>query len=333
MVKNITNIVFEGGGIHGIAYLGALEYLYQIDLLRNLRRAAGTSSGAIAACITSFHHPFDVTKSITNSLDYRKVPYQEDFNELAFIPEDIKNGMEPLFGDIGCLYRLISQYGWYSTDYFYQWLKQVIANQFNHKKKPPYTFQDFKDSSLHKDNHPFLDLFITGTNLTTGTSQVFSYETTPLMEVAYAVRISVSIPLFFEAITVNQPEITGNSLTNVFCDGGILRNYPIKLFDQLKYSPNLLRGANMGTLGLCFQSRMQNHSIHNLFDFIWSLASTFSQVQEESFYNDPMDRIRSIVIDPLDISPIDFNVTTGDQTYHQLYLQGYSAAKAYFAQS
>ena len=74
MVKNISNLVFEGGGVLGIAYLGVLDYLYRNNLTDNLKRTAGTSAGAIAACITSFGLPFEGVKAIGESLDYRRVP-------------------------------------------------------------------------------------------------------------------------------------------------------------------------------------------------------------------------------------------------------------------
>ncbi|MDF2941904.1 MAG: patatin-like phospholipase family protein [Herbinix sp.] len=333
MVNDISNLVFEGGGVLGIAYLGVLDYLFQNDLMKNVKRTAGTSAGAIAACITSFHLPFEDIKIIADSLDYSKVPYEGEYdNNPLPLPTEVKNSIEPFFGDINCLYRLVTSYGWFSSEYFYEWLKKVIANQFNPSKRPPYTFQDFKTPSLHKDNRSFYDLFIIGTNLTTGSSNVFSYETTPTMEVANAVRISMSIPLFFEAIKVNQSEITGNALTNVYCDGGVMNNYPIKLFDSLRYNPNLLRGVNMDTLGARFMSKNPYLTIDNLLEYIWSLIHSYNRIQQEAYYSSPMDRIRSINIYPMDISPIDFNIHPNDKRYRSLYYQGYSATEAFFSQ-
>lgn len=129
----INNLVFEGGGILGISYLGALDYLYQNDKLQSVKRTAGTSSGALTACITGLNLPFKDIKNIADSLEYGKVPYREDFGRFDFIPEETRNSMQPLFGDVNCLYRLITGYGWFSTEYIYEWLKQVIANQFNEK--------------------------------------------------------------------------------------------------------------------------------------------------------------------------------------------------------
>ena len=68
MTKTITNLVFEGGGVLGIAYLGVLDYLYHNGLMMHLKRTAGTSAGAITSCITSFCLPFEEIKNISASL-------------------------------------------------------------------------------------------------------------------------------------------------------------------------------------------------------------------------------------------------------------------------
>jgi NTE family protein len=45
--------------------------------------------------------------------------------------------------------------------------------------------------------------------------------------VADAVRISMSIPFFFEARYYEQ-----NGSNDAYCDGGVLNNYPIDTFDE-----------------------------------------------------------------------------------------------------
>ena len=44
------NLVFEGAGIRGIAYCGALMELDEKGMLADIKRVGGTSSGAITAC-------------------------------------------------------------------------------------------------------------------------------------------------------------------------------------------------------------------------------------------------------------------------------------------
>ena len=56
MIHSISNLVFEGGGVRGIAYGGALEALAKAALLPKIQRAAGTSAGAITACLAALKY-------------------------------------------------------------------------------------------------------------------------------------------------------------------------------------------------------------------------------------------------------------------------------------
>jgi len=329
MFYGIKNLVFEGGGVLGIAYLGVLDFLDQHGILQKVHRVAGTSAGAITACITCFNLPFNELRRIADSLDYRKIPEKENHPDLAYIPAFVKNELEKIFGDVDSIYRLITDYGWYSSQYFYNWLKEQISSQFDKSKKlPPYTFADFKNPYIHKNERPFLDLYVIGTDISVKMSKVFSFETTPNMEVAEAVRISMSIPLFFEAIKLQN--YTNNSLLNVFSDGGVMRNYPINIFDSKNFQDQFLYGVNGQTLGARFISDVKYKEIHNFLDFITNLVLSFLQVQQDTYRNNLKDVARSIEIYTNDISSVDFNITTNDKTYNFLYQQGYAAAHSYF---
>lgn len=331
MYYPINNLVFEGGGILGIAYLGVLNYLSQAGILQNVRRVAGTSAGAVTACLTSFNLPFGDIQRMVDTLDFRKIPGKEKPPGLENLPDIVKKEVEKYFGDIDCLYRLFTKYGWYSSQYFYDWLKKQIADQFDSSKKgPPYTFADFRNPYLHKNNRPFRDLYIIGTDISHKASRVFSYETTPSMEVAEAVRISISIPLFFEAITIENQEFNPYHLPSVFSDGGVMRNYPINLFDQANYRDKVMYGVNAQTLGARFNSQVHYSKIHNLIDFVKNLFLSYLSIQQDVYNNSPEDRARSIQINTKEISPVNFNITPHDETYHFLYQEGYHAAYRYF---
>lgn len=334
MPNRITNLVFEGGGILGIAYLGVLDYLNKNNLLKNIKRIAGASAGAITACLTSFNLPFEELKALADTLEYKKVPEKGNDDLLRFIPEEIKKTIEGLFGDINCLYRLLKRYGWYSSEFFYNWIRDAINDQFDaSKKKPPYTFADFRNPSIHKQERTFSDLFIIGTNISTGTTRVFSFETTPLVEVARAVRISMSIPLYFESIEQIEPDSPGFGQNSYFSDGGVMDNYPINIFDTSLYGQELYRGVNRNTMGACFVSDIKFKKINNLVEFAEALVHTLLRVQEDAFHRNPLDKARSIMINTGEISATNFDVSLNDSTYQFLYNQGYEAAKDYFQKS
>lgn len=330
MFSKPTNLVFEGGGVFGIAYLGVLQYLWQSNIISNINRVAGTSAGAITACITCFHLPFEETKKIVDTLDYKKVPEKEMHPDLRKMDRNLLNEFGKVFNDFDCVYRLIKNYGWYSSEYFYSWIKKQIEAQFESSKKlPPYTFADFKNSDIHKDQRQFWDLYIVGTDLSYRTSKIFSFETTPNMEVAEAVRISMSIPLFFEAIQLNEDK-TLKDAERIFCDGGVMWNYPINIFDSLTFKAHNMPGVNHQTLGARFLCKAKYYNINNIINYVKNLYLAQLHVQQDAFNHSSEDMARSIEIDTGDLSAIDFNITTGDETYNFLYNQGYNAAKAYF---
>ena len=43
----INNIVFSGGGIKGLIFIGCLKYLEENNLLKNIKAISGTSIGGV----------------------------------------------------------------------------------------------------------------------------------------------------------------------------------------------------------------------------------------------------------------------------------------------
>lgn len=323
MNLDFRNLVFSGGGVLGIAYLGLLDSLYRRDLMKNINRVAGTSAGAITACLTCFNLPFPELKTMIDSLDYTRIPEKDSSASPRLTSSSLREEFDRLFDNFDCVYRLIKQFGWYSSNYFYHWIKQQIDSQFDTSlKTPPYTFSDFKDNELHKDKRPFKDLYMVGTDVTNGTSSVFSYDTTPDMEVAEAVRISMSIPLFFESVKSTCESAAPRTSPRIYSDGGLLYTYPINLFDK----DDLL----IHTLGSLIQSDRKPAPINNILDFIASILSCATSIQYNIYHSNPTYLSRTIEIKTGEVSTMDFNIQIGDDTYNYLYQQGYNAAETFF---
>jgi NTE family protein len=327
MSYEYENLVFQGGGVKGIAYLGVLDVLNQVGISHNIKRVAGTSAGAISALLVALNLPFRATLYVANTLNYSKIPKKSSIN--VDIPINISKYFDNVFEDFECVYRLITEYGWYSSEYIYRWLQKIIAFQFNYfRKKPPYTFKDFKNFYIHKNRRPFKDLYITGTDMTTQSTVIFSYENTPNMEVAKAVLISISIPLYFESVNMEIEGITNNN-KHVFSDGGIMFNYPLELFDDDKYGDLDEDGINRHTLGAKFISKTVVNPVNNIVDYIESLFKTLLRAQDELFKFDANGRERSIEIETCSINTTDFNIKVGDNDYKCLYTEGKKATKEY----
>ena len=200
------------------------------------------------------------------------------------------------------------------------------------------------------------DLYVYGANLSTGFGEVFSIEHTPNIRIADAVRISMSIPLFFAAVR--------NPRDDVYVDGGLLDNYPVKLFDRQKYvdPANLSNSAvkteyyekenkrflkknpssspyiyNKETLGFRLDSKQEigvfrygaepvHEKIDDFFDYIKALVGAIMESQANSHLHSD-DWQRTIYIDTLGVKTTEFDLS--DAKKKKLEESGAKGATAY----
>jgi NTE family protein len=313
------NLVFKGGGVRGIAYMGALEVLEELGVLQNIERVAGTSSGAIAATLMSFRKTTKNTIDLFNTLDLKKVP-QHTENDNSWNIKILKNSEN--------FSRLFEKFGWYSSAYFHDWLKSIIAEQC--RGNPMATFADFQKLG-------FRELHIVASNISRYRAQVFSAKNTPDVAVADAVRMSMSIPLFFEALRFDGKKL--GTQGDYFVDGGLFNNYPIHIFDQPEYALGnryYRNGVNLETLGLFLYSSTLNDLENvvepkNLWEFLDRyIRSMNNSNQLANTLGNLADKKRTIEIDDGGISSTQFDLSPQSSEYHTLFENGKIATFKYF---
>lgn len=333
------NLVFKGGGVLGIAYLGSMKALDEAGFLQGIKRVSGASAGAITALVTSFKLNASQMKAIADSLDFSKVP--EKLNTKNDLFAHLISSKNLPYEDVICSSRLFHKYGWYSSDYFYNWLMQMVQNQFDRieglddkikNKKGLQTFSDFQKAG-------FSDLYISVTNVSKHRNEMFSFETEPDFEVAKAVRMSMSIPLYFESIKEEGDH---------YADGGTVNNYPMEVFDHEKYinDPEYFRDSiNLKTLGCHLFTppglEKKDEKKDNLIHYIENLFLTLLQVQTIDFEKTQNIKDRSVNINDQGISAVDFDIVVdkGDpltrrdkpSDYDKLYISGYDSMKTYLS--
>ena len=72
MKTQFRNLIFEGGGVKGIAYVGAMQVLEQRQILKNIKRVGGTSAGAINALLFALGYTIVEQRDILNSTDFKE---------------------------------------------------------------------------------------------------------------------------------------------------------------------------------------------------------------------------------------------------------------------
>jgi len=327
MDYHFRNLVFEGGGVKGIAYAGALRELQNRQIMQNIVRVGGTSAGAITAVLTGLNYSADEIEAILKGLDFNKF-------------------MDDSWGVIRDTDRLLTEFGWYKGDFFRDWIAGIIKEKSGNSEA---TFNDVATMKLQKG---FRDIYFIGTDLSTHFSEVFSNEHTPRMCVADAARISMSIPLFFAA--------KRNFRNDVYVDGGVLDNYPVKLFDREKYiethsiTPGYYRQHNdalaaagkeispyvfnQETLGFRLDSAKEiavfrdnaeptHDQIKDFFDYAKAFIGTVLDSQD-SMHLHSDDWQRTVYIDSLDVKATDFNLS--DEAKQKLVDSGAAGVEAYF---
>lgn len=328
MIPQFRNLVFEGGGVKGIACVGAMEVLSQRGLLDNIIRVGGTSAGAINALIFALGYGIQ---------DQRKILDSTDFKEF----------MDNSFGFLRDFKRLWKEFGWNKGKVFSDWAGSLVEEKLGDARA---TFAD-----LQRAHKP--DLYVVGTNLSTGYSEVFSHERFPDMPLVTAIRISMSIPLFFRAKRFGDRD-------DVYVDGGVILNYPVKLFDRQRYidmeseqqaarsveyynrenarfllerpgrSPYVYNRQTLGLrldtaeeIGLFrYNEPLQGKSIKTFPVYARALVGAFMQVQENQHLHSD-DWQRTLYINTLDVKTTDFDLS--DEKKRRLVEEGIAGAETY----
>ena len=103
-----ADLVLEGGGVKGIALVGAVAVLEEHGYEFN--RIAGTSAGSIVGALLAAGMPTADMVGIMRSIDYTR------FQDKG--PEDRFPG--------GRLYSLLTQQGIYEGTYLTKWLAEIL---------------------------------------------------------------------------------------------------------------------------------------------------------------------------------------------------------------
>lgn len=318
--KNLyRNLVFKGGGVRGIAYMGALEVLDELGIVENIERVAGTSAGAIAAALVSFRLSIPETRDLFNTLEITKIPQRRiEEKELKFWESE----------DDECFSRFFDHYGWYSSLYFHQWIERVIADKCDGNGRA--TFSDFQERG-------FRELYIVAANVSRHRAEVFSASDTPNVAVADAVRMSMSIPIFFEALRFDGQSFGDG---DYYVDGGLFDNFPMHIFDQDEFATNSWAyrdGVNWETLGLfLFPDQLKNQSEPEIPNNVWefltlALRNMYNAHQLSNYQTNPVDKHRTIEISDCGIKAVEFDIEPGSEKYRQLHASGQQAVRTFFA--
>lgn len=294
--ERLVDLVFEGGGVKGIGLAGALATLEEHGY--EPQNVAGTSAGAItAALLASGYSPAEL-REIVMTLDYRS--FQDE-------------GWEDRVPLIARSLSLLLDLGLYEGDAFLSWLRERL------EAKGVRTFADLVHSAFADDPRFRSRLQVIASDVTTHELLVLPRDARKLgiapddLDVALAVRMSMSIPVFFEPVKWENPE-TGR--THVIVDGGMLSNFPVWLFDCDDGEP-----PAWPTFGLLLveptpkvpvserlpRSRLEGSGPRAVVEYVKALAQTMMEAHDR-LYVESANYARTIPIPTLGVGTTEFDL-------------------------
>ena len=291
-----ADIVCEGGGVKGIALLGAIYYLEEQGY--TFERFAGTSAGAIVTSLLAVGYTGKDLKNMLLNLDFKDFYVKNKLNLL------------PLIGPTVSLFK---NKGLFSGNNIEEYLNKL------YKAKGKTKFKDISINGISPLKVIASD--ITNKRLLILPDDLVKYDIDPLeFSIAKAVRMSISIPFYF------NPVILKNGKNSSFIvDGGLLSNFPIWLFD-------VENNPRWPTFGLKLISNNNLKTVipskSNLITYSCDVIDTILTKDDEAFLNNK-DSVRTIKIRTYDVGTVDFNISKDE--YIKLFNSGYDCAKNFLA--
>ncbi|MDP3878770.1 MAG: patatin-like phospholipase family protein [Dehalococcoidales bacterium] len=298
-----ADAVFEGGGVKGIGLVGAIAVAEERGIA--WQNVAGTSAGAIVATLIAAGYNAGEMKEILTDLDY------DNFKDQSIIDRIPR---------VGPLISIIFEKGLYEGKFFQKWMGDLL------KAKNITTFGDLLIPGEKADKYRF-KLRVIASDITEGNMLVLpqdiaNYGVRPEdLNVAFAVRMSMSIPLFYEPVKLQNMK-TGH--TSYIVDGGVLSNFPVWLFDSVGSPPE------WPTFGFKLVEPEEGTPRH-IGGPISLLAALFSTMMEahDARYIKDQDFVRTIAIPTLGVNTTEFDISR--ERSDALFQSGRQAADEFFS--
>lgn len=292
------NLVLDGGGVKGIALVGAISVLESAGY--TFRRVAGISAGAVVGGLLAAGYSGQQLYNIMYS-----VPY-EQFRDEGFLSR---------LGLPGKLASLYFNKGVYQGDFFCRWYEDLLM------KKRVSTFEDIRFSENYADEQPY-PFVVLAANVSRGRLLHFPRDLREYdvpadqQSIAGAVRASISLPGFYQPVKISGEYVV---------DGGILSDFPFYCFAD----------DDVPTLGIKLSGQPgvseRVHDIHGPISYGSAVMRTMLNAQDKIHMNNPEVVRNTIFVDTGSVMTTEFNLTREQQT--MLYRAGRHAAEKFLARS
>jgi NTE family protein len=185
----IKNLVLCGGGIKGVVHVGVLKALEDLDYIKNINTFVGVSIGAILATLYVIGYNADSLKQFSLIFPFYKL----------------------IDMDIGNIYK-------FGLDEGHKMITMITEMFIGRNIPINITLNELYNMTKKK-------IIITAACINDKNPYYFNYENYPNLSVILALRMSMSVPIYFTPVDFDN---------KLFCDGGCCDNFPIHLIENPK---------------------------------------------------------------------------------------------------
>ena len=299
-----ADAVFEGGGVKGIGLVGAVAVAEERGY--QWINVAGTSAGAIVAALLAAGYSAVELKEILEELDYNR------FKDTSLLDR------VPLVGPVA---SVIFEKGIYEGKFIENWIRELL------RKKNVETFNNLIREEYRDDERYRFKLRVIASDISRGRLLVLPQDMADFgirpedLNVAAAVRMSMSIPFFYEPVKLRNMR---TNQVSYIVDGGLLSNFPVWLFDTEGGIPE------WPTFGFKLVEPEEGapHEVRGPISLLVALFSTMMEAHDARHIKDEQF-VRTVPIPTLGVGTTEFDIS--QEKSEALYQSGRQVAEKFFA--
>jgi predicted acylesterase/phospholipase RssA len=303
MKKEINTLLFCGGGVRSVSFIGILKRIEELINIKqneteigieipiiNIKTVAGVSAGAMFALIYLIGSS---AKEMEDEILHKKLDQLKDIRFMNFL----------------------SKYGLDSGNNLMMWLESLMVKKGFDKN---ITFKQFYE----KTN---IDFQVFAANLNKYKLTKFNHIESSNLKIIDGIRMSISIPFMF---TINKYDKTKDILDDktgeIFVDAGLISNYPIYLF---KDSLDTLLGFKLTSNGETDSE--VDEKINDIESYIYHILACFMVQRDKNITMNKDYQKHTIYIDTENLTQtVNFGLSAVDKK--RLIDIGYKTATKFF---
>lgn len=279
-IAEIDTLIFSGGGVRGIVFVGALEELQQQypGVLSQLKHVAGTSIGAIMALLLACRIELPRIKSLFCSSLWNDLYQEIDLSGLFF--------------HLGMLDSM----------------KTIWPSVVQFLRSPEETFAELKQRTG-------VNLLVCVTNVDTKRYEYHSAELTPLYEVAKSVVASCALPVIFSPVVIHKRRYVDGGVLNNTPVSDFLHLRRTLILRIVNASP--LVGGN-GSASANTLEHSHPRILDHLSDIMYAMADFIEDEQMKQIPSEFRNHVLTFSFDRSSGSPTSFTFSLSERQRNEI---------------